>query len=277
MGFFDRGALDTTEREDLRNTTGFDRLAILAQNLDGLVRLDRAGSDTAGDDTAEEVVGLKDRADHAERTFFDRRLRHVLENQIKQRCKALILRTFRVDVHPAITTGAVQDREVQLLVGRVEIGEKVEDFVDDFFVAAIRTVDLVDRDDRAKTNLQRLGDDELRLRHRAFGAVDQNDRAVHHGEDTLDFTTEVGVAGGVDDVDTNTLPLNRGRLGENGDAAFLFQIVAIHNTLGNALVVAERTRLLQKLVNKCRFSMVNVRDDRDVAKGHMIISLRLGR
>ncbi|HAU74079.1 MAG TPA: hypothetical protein DCW88_00670 [Agrobacterium sp.] len=34
--------------------------------------------------------------------------------------------------------------------------------------------------------------------------------------------------------------------------------------------------MLQKLVNKRRFSMVNVRDDRDVAKCHCSKSLRLG-
>ncbi len=118
-----------------------------------------------------------------------------LSTRSRSGAKTLVLRAFRIDVHPAIAARTVEDREVELLVGRVEVGEEVEDFVDDFFVAAVRTVDLVDRDDRAKADLQRLGDDELGLRHRAFGGVDQNDRAVHHREDTLDFAAEVGVAG----------------------------------------------------------------------------------
>jgi hypothetical protein len=44
---------------------------------------------------------------------------------------------------------AVEDREVELLVGGVERGEEVEHLVDDFGGAGVGTVDLVDRDDRA--------------------------------------------------------------------------------------------------------------------------------
>ena len=276
MGFFDGGALNTAESENLRDTTVFDQLAILAENLDGLVRLDRTGSDTAGDDAAEEVVGFEDRADHAERAFFDLGLRHVLDDEIEKRRKTLIARAFRIDVHPAGTAGTVKDREVELFVGGVESREKIEDFVDDFLVAGVRTVDLVDGDDRTETDLQRLADHELGLRHRAFGGIDQNNRAIHHRQDTLDFTAEVGVAGGVDDVDAGIFPFDRGRFGENGNAALFFDVVGIHHAFHHALVFAERTGLLQKLVNKRRFSMVNVRDDRDVAKCHCSKSLRLG-
>ncbi|MNV16053.1 hypothetical protein D3C71_1068050 [compost metagenome] len=201
----------------------------------------------------------------------------MLEHEIEQRCQTFVLRAFRVDVHPAIATRTVEDREVELLVGGVEVCEQVENFVDDFFVAAVRTVDLVDCDDRLQTDLQRLADDELGLRHRAFRAIDQNDRAVHHRQDALDFATEVGVAGSVDDVDANTLPFNRRRLGENRDAAFLFEVVRVHHAFCNALVFAERARLFQELVNERRFAMVNVRDDRDVAKCHIRGSLKLGR
>ncbi len=267
--FFDRLTLDAAECEDLGDTAGFNRLAVLGQNLDGLVRLDRAGSNAAGDDTAEEGVGFEKRTDHTERTFFDLRLRHVLQHEVEQRCKAFILRAFRVDVHPAIATRTVEDREVELFVGGVEVCEQVENFVDDFFVAAVRTVDLVDRDDRLQADLEGLADDELGLRHRAFGAIDENDRAVHHRENTFDFAAEVGVAGSVDDVDANALPFNRGRLGENGDAAFLFEIVRVHDAFCDALVLAERARLFQEFVNEGRFPMVNVRDDRDVAKCHI--------
>jgi hypothetical protein len=58
----------------------------------------------------------------------------------------------------------------------------------------------------AQAERQRLAGDELGLRHRAFGAVDQQDHAVDHREDALDLAAEVGVAGGVDDVDARALP-----------------------------------------------------------------------
>ena len=63
-------------------------------------------------------------------------------------------------------------------------------------MALVRTVDLVDRHDRTQADLQRLGDDEFRLRHRSLGGIDEHDRTIHHVEDALDLTAEIGVAGG---------------------------------------------------------------------------------
>ena len=61
---------------------------------------------------------------------------------------------------------------------------------------------------------------------------------------------------------------HRGRLGENGDAALALEIVRIHHPLGDALVVAERARLLQEPVDERRLAVVDVGDDGDVAKLH---------
>ena len=113
-----------------------------------------------------------------------------------------------------------------------------------------------------------LRDDELGLRHRAFGGVDQHDRAVDHGQDALDLAAEIGVARRVDDVDAGVLPCDRGRLGQDGDAALLFEIVGIHGALGDALVVAEGAGLLQQPVDQRGLAMVDVGDDGDVAKFH---------
>ena len=86
----------------------------------------------------------------------DGRLRNVLQHEVEQRRKALVLRAFRVDGHPAVAARTVEDREVELLVGGVERREQVEDFVDDFDVARIRAVDLVDRDDRPRPTFSAL-------------------------------------------------------------------------------------------------------------------------
>ena len=99
-------------------------------------------------------------------------------------------------------------------------------------VALVRPVDLVDRHDRPQALLQRLGDDELGLRQRAFGGVDQHDGAVHHVQDALDLAAEIGVARRVDDVDARAVPDDRGALGEDGDAALALQVVAVHRALG---------------------------------------------
>ena len=154
-----------------------------------------------------------------------------LQDQVEQRLHAGVLRAVRAVGHPALLGRSVENREVELLVGGVERREQVEHFVDDFGRAGVGTVDLVDDDDRLQAELQRLGDHELGLRHRAFGGVDQHDRAVDHDEDALDLAAEIGVAGGVDDVDAGVFPLHRGGLGQNGDAALALQIVGVHRAL----------------------------------------------
>jgi hypothetical protein len=91
---------------------------------------------------------------------------------------------------------------------------------------------------------QRLAEHELGLRHRAFGGIDEDHHAVHHREDALHLAAEIGVAGGVDDVDAGVLPDQRGHLGEDGDAALALEVVGVHDALFDALVVAEGARLL---------------------------------
>ena len=66
----------------------------------------------------------------------------------------------------------------------------------------------------------------------------------------------------------DVLPDDRGRLGENGDAALALEVVGIHHPLGDALVVAEGARLLQEPVDQRRLAVVDVGDDGDVAKLH---------
>src|SRR5439155_7355544 len=74
--------------------------------------------------------------------------------------------------------------------------------------------------------------------------------------------------GGVDDVDAGVLPLHRGRLGQNGDAALALQIVGIHRALDHALVVPVGAGLLQQAVDERGFAVVDVGDDGDVTKVH---------
>jgi hypothetical protein len=115
---------------------------------------------------------------------------------------------------------------------------------------------------------QRLAGYELGLWHCAFRRIDQQDNAVDHRQDAFDFAAEVGVAGRVDDIDARIFPFDAGALGKNRDAAFFFEIVRIHCAFFNALIVAEGAGLAEKLVNQRGFAVVNVRDNRDIAKGH---------
>jgi hypothetical protein len=54
-------------------------------------------------------------------------------------------------------------------------------------------------------------------------------------------------------------------LGENRDAAFALELVAVHGPLGHALVGPERAALMKQRVYQRGLAMVDVGDDRDVA------------
>src|SRR5690606_6063587 len=63
-------------------------------------------------------------------------------------------------------------------------------------------------------------------------------------------------------------PLDAGRLGQDGDPAFLLEVVGIHGTLFHALVLAEGAGLAEQLIDQRRLAVVDVRDDGHVAQAH---------
>ena len=159
-------------------------------------------------------------------------------------------------------------REIELFVIGAEIGEEVETFVQRPVGLGFGLVDLVQHDDRAQAQGQRLGGYELRLRHRAFGGIDQQHHTVDHGQDPLHLAAEIGVAGGVHDVDADAFPFDRSGLGEDRDAALALEIVAVHGAFGRRLVFAVSAGLLEKLVHQRGLAVVDVSDDCDIAQVH---------
>ena len=93
------------------------------------------------------------------------------------------------------------------------------------WMRCVGAVDLVDDDDHPVAQLQRAAEHEAGLGHGALGGVDEQDDAVDHLQDALDLAAEVGVAGGVDDVDLRVAVLDGGVLGEDGDAALTLEVV----------------------------------------------------
>ena len=142
---------------------------------------------------------------------------------------------------PASAVG-VDDREIGLLVARAELDEEIEDFVDDFCRARVLAIDLVDDDDRAQVELERFAQHEARLRHDAFGRVDQQQHALHHLQHALDLAAEIGVAGRVDDVELDVAVPDRGVLGEDRDAALALERVRIHHARLDVLALRGKRR-----------------------------------
>ncbi len=81
------------------------------------------------------------------------------------------------------------------------------------------------------------------------------------------FTDDGAVlyARGVDDVDVDAFVLDRSVLGKDGDAAFLFQVIGIHDALDQLLVSGEGAGLAEQLVNQGGLAVVDVGNDGDVA------------
>jgi hypothetical protein len=238
------------------------------EDLHGHVQAGSPLLDAAGQHATEIGVVLHDRRDHAEGGIaVHRRRRHVAHNQVEHGGQVLA-GTIECGVGPALAARGIQHREVELVVVGAEGGEQVKHLGMHLIRAGVGAVHLVDHDDRMEAAGERLADDELGLREDALGGVHQDDGAVHHVQDAFHLAAEVGVAGGVDDVDAGVAPEHRGALGEDGDASLALQVVAVHRALGHHLVVAERAGLAEELVDEGGLAVIDVGDDRDVADLH---------
>jgi polyphenol oxidase len=167
---------------------------------------------------------------------------------------------------PELARG-VEHREVELLVGGVERDEQVEDLVEHFVGRASGRSILLITTIGLRPRPSALPSDELGLRHRAFGGVDQQDDAVDHREDALDLAAEIGVAGGVDDVDAVSRSIRRGGLAR----------MVMPRSFSRSLesIARSSTRWLSRkvpdwrsrLVDERGLAVVDVGDDGNVALG----------
>jgi hypothetical protein len=85
--------------------------------------------------------------------------------------------------------------------------QQVEHLVDDFGDPGVGPIALVHHHDRLQFRLDRLGQHEPSLRHRAFAGVHQQQATISHSQHPLHLAAEVGVARRVDDVDMKDLRL----------------------------------------------------------------------
>ena len=220
----------------------------------------------AADAHAPEVVVVVERRDLKLQGLVVGPLRfaHVVDDRLQQRLEIGGL-LFELVLRPPFLARCVEDGEIELIVGRFEVDEEIEDHVEHFVGPSVGSVDLVDHDDRLKPELQRFAQHELRLRHRPFERVDQQQDRVDHLQHPLDLTAEIGVSGRIDDVDLVVVPTDRGALRVDRDAAFAFQVVRIHRPLLELTVSGDRLGLFQELVDQGGFPVVDVGDDGDVS------------
>ena len=137
--------------------------------------------------------------------------------------------------------------------------------VDDLADAGVGTVDLVDDQHDRQLRLERLAQHESGLGQRALAGIDEQQHAVDHGQRPLDLTAEVGVAGGVDDVDLDLAVVDRRVLGEDRDALFTLEVGRVHDSLVDVRVDPKGTGLPQHGIDEGRLAVVDVGNDRDVS------------
>ena len=263
-GFVHQHALQALEVQHLVDAAFDRRGAWTVDDQHVLADLDGTAVDAANADLAD-VRRVVERGDlHLQRAF---RIvitdRHVLQDRIEHRLHVAAAHVFG-QAGIAVQARSVNDREIELLVGRTQLVEQFERLVDGPVRARAWTVDLVDDNDRLQTQCQRFTRDETGLRHRAFLCIDQQQNRVDHRQNTFHFAAEVGVAWGVDDVDVGAFVLNSAVLRQNRNAALLFQVVRVHDSGVDRLVFTEGAGLAQQLIHQRGFAVVNVGDNGDI-------------
>ena len=167
----------------------------------------------------------------------------MLQDRFEQRDDVLVFIIWLI-THDSLTGDAVEDREVQLFVGRVQIEEQIVNLVDDLIGPFVLLVDLVDQENRAQAAFQTLLEHEARLRHRSFAGIHQQDDGVDRLDDPFNLGGKIRVTRSIDDIDFVILVRHRTVLGVNCNAPFPFQIVAVHNAVNRFLVIPENVTLI---------------------------------
>src|ERR1700679_795342 len=116
----------------------------------------RALEDAADGDAAEIIRVVEVGDENLERAaLVAGGLRNGFDDSLKERLKALA-GLGRVECRRALLGYRVENRKVELILGRVEIDEKIVNFVQNFLRARIGTVDLVDTNNGRQLCFERL-------------------------------------------------------------------------------------------------------------------------
>ena len=120
-----------------------------------------------------------------------------------------------------------QDGEVDLVLVGVEVEEELLHLVDHLVDPGVGPVHLVDHQHHGQPGLEGLAQHEAGLGQGALRGVHQEQHAVDHGQPPLDLAAEVGVAGGVDDVDLDPVVEDGGVLGQDRDALLPLEVARV--------------------------------------------------
>ena len=129
--------------------------------------------------------------------------------------------------------------EKQILFACAEVDKEVDRAIVCLKGSGTVAIDLVDANDRLELVLESLSEHKSGLRHRAFTSVDNQKNAIDHAEHALDFSAEVCVAGGIDNVDLVVAVVNASDLGEDGDALLSLKVIGVHDPVLHVLIFSK--------------------------------------
>ena len=252
------------DRYNLRGA-GFAAVVIVADGY-ALSLLKHTALDTADTDSTNKLVVVDGGNEELKRlVLVTVGCGHIFKNGVKKGGKIL---TGGMGVKGSGTrsTGAEEHRGIKLLVSGVKLQKKLKHLVTNLVKTGIGTVDFVYDNDNPVIKLQCLFKHESGLGHGALCRIDKEDNSVYHFKDTLYLATEIGVTGGVDNVDFNILVVNSGILRKDGDTTLTLKVAGVHNSVGCFLIFTVDTALTKHLVNKGCLAVVNVCDDRNISQ-----------
>src|SRR5438552_9759061 len=109
-----------------------------------------------------------------------------------------------------ILRACVNDREIELVIGRFKLNKKIENQIKYFVRSRVFAIDLIYYNDRLDLILESFAQNEARLGLRTVMGIDNQESSVDHLHDSLDFAAKVSVTWSINDVDPIIVPLKRG-------------------------------------------------------------------
>ena len=196
----------------------------------------------------------------------------MAQNRLEQR---LQVRTHlrRVARAPGQTI-AVNNGKVRLLIRCTQFYKQVKGLVQRTLGVGVLAIHFVNHNDCTVAHLKCLAQHKARLWHRTFRRIHQQHHTVNHVQHALHLAAKIRMARSVHDVDLHLhliggIRHNHSRiLGQNCDAALALQIIGVHHALDDLLILTKHARLPQQPVHQRGLAMVNVGNDRNIAKIH---------
>ncbi len=162
--------------------------------------------------------------------------------------------------------GNVNGREVELGVGGVEFEEEFKDLIENLLGIGVFAIDLIKNNDGFGTDFEGFAENELGLGLRTLGGINDKEDAIDHAEDAFDFSTEIGVAWSIDNVNADIVIFEGGVFGFDSDTPFPLEVHGVHHAFGDDLVGTESTCLAEELIHESGLAVIDVGNDCNISE-----------